>query len=164
MHMFEEKPGLRSVLKRIILRMDGLEEESEHRLRFCFPIIWYGRRCAALSASLGVHVTSLKERFVAVIQNIFIWFLAPSPVTADYTYQKCYPMQTSKRPCACLYVHKLNHLCCHQGSKVPWILMPRTSSCFRTFGRDWFIKAKVYQYLLCITRGIIWQLQISFRF
>lgn len=166
MPMFGEKPGLQSLLKRIILRMNGLEEEYEHRLRFCLPIIWHGRGCAALSASRGGCVASLEGRFVAVIQNIFIWFLPPSPVTAHYTDQKCYPMQTSKRSRACLHVHKLNHICCHQESKVPCILVPGTSSCFSLFGRDWFIKTKLYHYLFCMqkTRDVILQLQISFWF
>lgn len=150
--MFGEKPGLQPVLKRIVLRMNGLEEESEHRFRFCLPIIRHGRGCAALSASLGGHVASLERRLVAAIQNIFVWFLPPSLVTARYTDQKCYPMQTSKRSCACLHVPKLNYICCHQERKVPWIPVPCTSFCFSLYGGDWFVKTKLYHYLFCIQK------------
>ena len=66
MPVFGEEPGLQSVLKRVILRINGVEEESEQRLKCCLPIIWHGRDCAALSASLGGHVDSLEGRFVAV--------------------------------------------------------------------------------------------------
>lgn len=68
MPVFGEKPGPQSVPKRVILRMDALEEESEYRVRFCLPLIWVCERtCSSWCFPRIAHC-----RFVAVIPNVVI--------------------------------------------------------------------------------------------